>query len=287
MHYYNDAKIFSKKYGPVTSIANYPKNSITHKYFYNDSVNRQVLIVLESWGYIKDKAIRLEQMDALLKLNVNGYKVVTDSSTFQGGTSQAEARELLNKSGEAYYSIIQNHPKNTNSIISHKNKMGYYTNAFQSFSGFHSSGYWFRKSIGFKTVIDLKYFKDSLHAPVNYNNHYEAVNDEVVFEYGIKKAFSQRKSFSYILTINTHLPFKGTADHKILTSYELTTLPSQESLEQYSRIKEQFNFIAELLKKYPIDKLVIVGDHPPPFLKNSERAFYSKKYVPAIILSKE
>ena len=287
MHYYNDAKIFSKKYGPVTSIANYPKNSITYKYFYNDSVNRQVLIVLESWGYIKDKAIRLEQMDALLKLNVNGYKVVTDSSTFQGGTSQAEARELLNKSGEAYYSIIQNHPKNTNSIIENKNKMGYYTNAFQSFSGFHSSGYWFRKSIGFKTVIDLKYFKDSLHAPVNYNNHYEAVNDEVVFEYGIKKAFSQRKSFSYMLTINTHLPFKGTANHKILTSDELTKIPSQEALEQYSRIKEQFNFIAELLKKYPIDKLVIVGDHPPPFLKNSERAFYSKKYVPAIIISKE
>ena len=181
MHYYNDAKIFSKKYGPVTNIPNYPKNSITYKYFYNDSADRQILIVLESWGYILDKGIRLEQIDALTKLKLNGYKVESDSSTFQGGTSQAEARELLNKSGEAYYSIIQNHPKNTNSIIESKNKMGYYTNAFQSFSGFHSSGYWFRKSIGFKTVIDLKYFKDSLHAPVNYNNHYEAVNDEVVF----------------------------------------------------------------------------------------------------------
>jgi len=33
--------------------------------------------------------------------------------------------------------------------------------------------------------------------------------------------------------------------------------------------------------------LVIVGDHPAPFLKNDERAFYSKKLVPAIIISKE
>jgi hypothetical protein len=42
-----------------------------------------------------------------------------------------------------------------------------------------------------------------------------------------------------------------------------------------------------LLKNNPIDKLVIVGDHPAPFLKNDERDFYSKKYVPTIILSKE
>jgi hypothetical protein len=260
---------------------------VTYKYFKNDSSAHQILIVLESWGYIKNDSIRMEQLNALIKLKSRGYKVVTDSSTFQGGTSQAEARELLNKTGEAYYSIIQNRPNAPNSIIQHKNKEGYYTSAYQSFSGFHSSGYWFRKSLGFKTINDLIIFRDSLHFPVNYNNHYEAVNDEIVFEYGIKKAFSHRKSFTYILTINTHLPFKGTANNKILNSYELGTLPSQEALEQYSRIKEQFNFIAELLKNNPIDKLVIVGDHPAPFLKNDERAFYSKKLVPAIIISKE
>jgi len=287
MHYYRDAKLFSKKYGPITTIADYPKNSVTYKYFKNDSSAHQILIVLESWGYIKNDSIRKEQLAALIKLKSRGYKVVTDSSTFQGGTSQAEARELLNKTGEAYYSIIQNRPNAPNSIIQHKNKEGYYTSAYQSFSGFHSSGYWFRKSLGFKTINDLIIFRDSLHFPVNYNNHYEAVNDEIVFEYGIKKAFSHRKSFTYILTINTHLPFKGTANIKILSSYEIGALPSQEALEQYSRIKEQFNFIAELLKNNPIDKLVIVGDHPAPFLKNDERAFYSKKLVPAIIISKE
>lgn len=287
MHYYNDAKIFSKKYGPITDIADYPKNSVTYKYLKDDSSAHQMLIVFESWGYIKNDSIRMEQVDALIKLKSRGYKVVTDSSTFQGGTSQAEARELLNKSGEAYYSIIQNRPISPNSIIQLKNKAGYYTSAYQSFSGFHSSGYWFRKSLGFKTNNDLNFFRDSLHSPINYNNHYEAINDEIVFEYGISKAFSHRKSFTYILTINTHLPFKGNANNKILTTYELGALPSQEAKEQYARIKEQFNFIAELLKKYPIDKLVIVGDHPPPFIKNSERAFYSKKLVPAIIITKE
>ena len=287
MHYYNDAKIFSKKYGPVSSIANYPKSAITYKYFLNDSTAKQVLIVLESWGHLKNKSIRMEQMEALIQLKLNGYKVETDSSTFQGGTSQAEARELLNKSGEAYYSIIQNHPKNTNSIIEHKNKLGYYTNAFQSFSGFHSSGYWFRKCLGFQNIKDLKFFKDSLKSKINFNNHYEAINDEIVFDYAISNAFKHPKSFTYILTINTHLPFNGKENNDTINQIKSDNFPSKEVMDQYYRIKEQFNFIAELLKNYPIDKLVIVGDHPPPFLKNSERAFYSKKYVPAIIISRE
>ena len=30
------SKLFSKKYGPITTIADYPKNSVTYKYFKND-----------------------------------------------------------------------------------------------------------------------------------------------------------------------------------------------------------------------------------------------------------
>ena len=55
---------------------------------------------------------------------------------------------------------------------------------------------------------------------------------------------------------------------------------------QYQRIKHQFSFLANLLKKYPINKLVIVGDHPPPFLTEFERSHYATKYVPALIIQK-
>jgi hypothetical protein len=222
----------------------------------------------------------------LLQLKNKGYQVILDSSTFQGGTSQAEARELLNKTGEAYYSIIQNLPNKVNSIIDLKNKEGYYSTALQSFSGFHSSGYLFRKSLGFSSIKELSFFKDSLHQPLNYNNHYEAVNDEVVFDYGIQNAFSHPKSFTYLLTINTHLPFNGAINNKITNEAEIKALPTKESLGQYCRLKEQFKAIALLLEKYPIDKLVIVGDHPAPFVNTNERDFYSKKWVPAIIIKK-
>jgi len=284
--YYNDAKIFSKRYSPVNEIQDYHNGSITYKYLKTDSSHHQVLIVLESWGYINDATIRNSQLQDLLQLKNKGYQVILDSSTFQGGTSQAEARELLNKTGEAYYSIIQNLPSNVNSVIDQKNKEGYYSTALQSFSGFHSSGYLFRKSLGFSSIKELSFFKDSSHHPLNYNNHYEAVNDEVVFDYGIQNAFSHPKSFTYLLTINTHLPFNGAINDKITNEAEIKALPTKESLGQYCRLKEQFKAIALLLEKYPIDKLVIVGDHPAPFVNTNERDFYSKKWVPAIIIKK-
>jgi len=284
--YYNDAKIFSKRYSPVNEIQDYHNGSITYKYLKTDSSHHQVLIVLESWGYINDATIRNSQLQDLLQLKNKGYQVTLDSSTFQGGTSQAEARELLNKTGEAYYSIIQNLPSNVNSVIDQKNKEGYYSTALQSFSGFHSSGYLFRKSLGFSSIKELSFFKDSLHQPLNYNNHYEAVNDEVVFDYGIQNAISHPKSFTYLLTINTHLPFNGAINDKITNEAEIKALPTKESLGQYCRLKEQFKAIALLLEKYPIDKLVIVGDHPAPFVNTNERDFYSKKWVPAIIIKK-
>jgi hypothetical protein len=56
---------------------------------------------------------------------------------------------------------------------------------------------------------------------------------------------------------------------------------------QYQRIKHQFSFLANLLKEYPVNKLVIVGDHPPPFLTEFERSHNSSKFVPALIIEKK
>jgi hypothetical protein len=95
-----------------------------------------------------------------------------------------------------------------------------------------------------------------------------------VFDYGIKQLSKENKAFLYILTINSHLPFH-------------TQSCKSELESQYNRIKEQFAYLAVLLKQYPVDKLVIVGDHPPPFLTESERSHYSSIFVPALIVEKK
>lgn len=273
--YIKDARVYFKKYLLVSKIENFKnidnKNSITYQYLLKDSSSKQALIILESWGLHNNLQKRMEQIKPILMLSNNGYTVNLDSSLFFGGTSQAEARELFNKSGEAYYSIIQHGFSDINGIAQQKKEAGYNTIALQSFSGFYSSGYHFRKAAGFNSIKDFSFFRQL--APTNYSNHYISVNDEAVFDYGFKKLSNQNKAFLYILTINTHLPF-----------HTQTGMSELES--QFQRIKQQFSFLANLLKKYPVNKLVIVGDHPPPFLTEFERSRYATKYVPALIIQK-
>ena len=278
--FYVDAKIYAKNYLPLSQIASFENTndtttrpSLAYQYLFNDTSAHQLLIIVESWGLMQDTLLRNKQIQPLLDLVNHGYQVSLDSSVFHGGTSQAEARELLNKSGEAYYAVVQKDDSLVSGLIQQKNDQGYYTQALQSFSGFHSSGYHFRKNLQFNDIKEYAYFKSSFPSNNNdnHNNHYQAVNDELVFNYGFKQTLQQPKSFTYILTINTHLPFK--TNH----------LPEPEA--QFNRLKDQFTALSHLLKQYRIGKVVLVGDHPPPFYTPNQRRAFSEKQVPALIIS--
>jgi hypothetical protein len=269
-----DAKIYFKKYLKVSQIQDFKNSknseSITFKYLKNDTSDKQVLIVIESWGLDKDLRKRKKQLQKLLELGSFGYQFQLDSSLFFGGTTSAEVRELYNKSGEAYYSIVQNGYSDAISIPQLKYNKGYNTISLQSFSGYYSNGYHFRKVAGFNQIKDFSFFKNQ--SALNFNNHYISVNDEAVFDYGFKLISTQKRAFLYILTINSHLPFHVEGKKSELQS-------------QSDRITEQFTQLANLLKKYPVNKLVIVGDHPPPFFTRREIDQYSTKFVPAVIIT--
>jgi hypothetical protein len=281
--YYKDMALYIKSYEPVSQFNDFKNingvnKSISYHYLFEDSSEHQVLIILESWGLIKDSGLRNQQIQSILQLEQKGYHVQFDSSYFFGGTSQAEARELINKEGEAYYSILQNDELDIEGLPQHKNKTGYYTMALQSFSGFHSSGQRFRTILGFNDIKDYSNFKTSPKINENNNNHYQAVNDETVFDYGFRSASAHPKTFTYILTINTHLPFVS----EKASTYKF---PTDEAAKQYKRLQEQFAHLSYLLQKFPIDKLIIVGDHPPPFLIKNVRNLYDDNMVPALIIT--
>jgi len=289
--YYKDMALYIKSYEPVSHFHDFEnstgnKKSISYHYLLNDTSAHQVLIILESWGLLKDSNLRMRQIQSILDLQHKGYDIKLDSSYYKGGTSQAEARELLNKKGEAYYSIIQNGQSDIESLPQHKNQKGYYTSALQSFSGMHSSGHWFRTVLAFNAIKEYSNYNISSptnknkHTIYNHDNHYQAVNDEIVFEDAFKLASAHPKTFTYILTINTHLPFKS----KPATTGKF---PTDETESQYKRLQEQITYLAYLLEKFSIDKLVIVGDHPPPFLLKLERNLYQEKLVPALIITKK
>ena len=283
--YYKDMALYLKSYEPVSHFSDFEnihgeKKSIAYHYLLEDTSAHQLLIILESWGLLKDSNLRNQQIQSILDLQNKGYDIKFDSSYFRGGTSQAEARELLNKKGEAYYSIIQNGQLDIEGLPQYKNKKSYYTSALQSFSGMHSSGHWFRTVVGFNTIKEYSNYKTTPTNNENHDNHYLAVNDEIVFDDGFQSASEHPKTFTYILTINTHLPFKS----KPATTGKF---PSDETESQYKRLQEQLVHLAYLLQKFPINKLVIVGDHPPPFLLMQERNLYQEKLVPALIITKK
>lgn len=268
-------------------------SSLSYKYFYNSKGNKEVLIIMESWGVLKNDFLRNLQFRPFTQLDSTQYKVKFELSNFDGGTSQAESRELLNKEGEAYYSVMHNNACDIKNLIQRKNEQLYQTIAIQSFPGSYSFGNRFRKILGFETIKDYSFFHDTLGFPKNYNNHYPSNNDELLFKYILQNNSNLSKSFTYCLTINTHLPFTLTREQKNDTSFQRFSaaygfmFPTEETKQTCYRLDQELKYLAELVNKNKVDRMLIIGDHAPPFLLEKEKNFFSQTHVPAILIERK
>lgn len=292
---YYDYKIYSIGKKSVHEIADFKNlnndSSLAYKFFYNSKGNKEVLIILESWGLLKDMDFRALQLAPIYQLDSSLYKIKFDSSYFDGATVQAESRELLNKQGEAYFSVINNENCDIKGLVQRKSENGYKTIAMQSFPGSYSLGNKFNALIGFKDFKEYKFFHDTLKLHNNYDNHYTSVNDEDVFFYLFNNL--NKSSFNFCLTINTHLPFslsykvRQKSNFKDFREKYGHQFPSKQTLERYYKMKSQLNFLAEIISKGEADRILIIGDHTPPFLYNEERKLFIPNLVPAIFLEKK
>ena len=179
----------------------------------DDSTGNQLIILVESWGLIKDSTTQ-EAFQAYLSEVVKnkGYQYQFGKNKFSGSTASSEIRNLLGVTGK--YEYFLHHRSDTNNIVSifnYKNKQGYITYGFHSFSEnmFNRAVWW--KNIG----IQHTYFKEDFNlAHKNTNNKliedspFPSVDDVDMFNYMLDITKYSSKSFSYLLTVNSHLPFK-------------------------------------------------------------------------------
>ncbi|MEI7589348.1 MAG: hypothetical protein WCJ68_07620, partial [Chitinophagia bacterium] len=92
--------------------------------------------------------------------------------------------------------------------------------------------------------------------------------------------------------INTHLPFRLTNKQKQdpdflkFTSVYKNKFPTEQSLDRYFRMSKELSNLASLINKSDVDKVLIIGDHPPPFIYKVERNLFLPNIVPAIIIEK-
>jgi hypothetical protein len=265
--------------------------SITFKQYSNDHSGNQMLIIVESFGLINDTIKRTVFQKCISTVfEKNNWKTSWGKTKFTGSTTRSELRELLNCVGDYRYFINSKNSLSVKSIFQIKKHRGYLTNAIHSFKpSMFERGIWW-KNIG----VDKVYFSGDVQfnnkkIKLNYDSPFISVNDEDSFDFLQNKTSNTSKQFSYLLTENSHLPFKGNPVSPIFTNFfdiDQEINLSTEAKNQSKRISNFLVYVARHLDSNKFQKLIIVGDHMPPFLIKGDRAFYSDQFVPYCIVTK-
>jgi hypothetical protein len=268
------------------------KESLTYKEYKSDTSSNQMLIIVESFGLINDSLKReMFQKDISYVFKSNNWNISWGKTPFNGSTTHAELRELLNYSGDFRYFLKPQHANNFNSIFQIKKKQDYNTISIHSYKAnmFERAIWW--KNIGADHVFfseDVQ-FESNFQSKLNYESPFISVNDEDAFDFVHSKISPKGKYFVYFLTENAHLPFKGkpnTPGASNLFQIDKESNLSGEAKNQSKRITNFLVYVATHLDSNKFQKLLIVGDHMPPFLDKNDRSFYSDKFVPYCIITR-
>ncbi len=273
------------------------------KYLLNNTDNRELLIIVESWGELIDPTAQdtcacyiksLFNSDAYT-VNKN-YQVTYGRTCFNGNTSSAEGRELLNiNDEESYRAFLENDVSSKFNLVNYKNQNGFYTICGFSASKKYGSNWGnaeeFRKKLGFKSRF---YFEElRLKNKINQENWYDAVDDEAMIDSLVNESKKCKRVFAYGLTINTHTPFKLDLNNSNLNYYNQIKSRflycfhnNLNAFNQFYRISEIINHTFNKLNTNNglFDKIIIVGDHSNP--EFGSRDLYNKKMVPYILIEK-
>jgi hypothetical protein len=275
----------------ITSASSKPKSltfSATFKTFEKDTMGNQFLIILESWGLPSDTTEwnRLKK-EINKRASTRNWKTDFGYSPFRNSTTSGELREIFKMRGDYNYFLNPDSAKSFQSIFDIKKQQSYYSVAAHSFSGkmFKRSIWW--RNIGIDSIFFLEdIMKKNIlsEKQLNYATAFPSINDEETFMF-LNGINNDQKKFAYLLTENTHLPFyqKFPSNNGLINFKEKL---SEEGNSQMIRIQELiFYFIENLNPGW--SKVLIVGDHMPPYTKIADRSFYSQDQVPYVILSRQ
>ena len=269
-------------------------SSMGFRAFLKDSTGNQMLIVVESWGELKDTNLQKGLASWISKkFETKGYHVSTGTSRYYGSTTAAGLREMTNTKGAySYYLNRRSITTPFKSIFDVKNLQGYETFGFHPFTGrmFSRSVWW--KNLGIQNI----YFRDQYLfeniAKVNEINgeaHFPSVKDEKFFDYVLEKTKYTPKKFVYFLTVNSHLPYNTIGkDNSPTPQFDISKMAiSDQAKHQLIHIKNLLEYFTQKMDAKDWNKILIVGDHIPPFSTNTDRSFYVDGKVPYLLITKQ
>lgn len=266
--------------------------SITFKKFALDTSGNQMLVILESFGLIKD-SIKRKRFEASISsiFESKHWKTSWGKTPFSGSTTNAEMRELLNCSADYRYFNNYYQANKYVSIFNIKKKQRYHLYAIHSFNGdMFERGNWWR-NIGIDNIFfssDVQ-FNNKFQNTLNYETPFISVNDEDAFNFIQDRTSNKIKQFTYLLTVNTHLVYKGIPKEPIVNNlFDISREPmlSDHAKKQNKRILNLLSYLALHIDPEKYQKILIVGDHMPPFEKERDRFFYDDKFVPFLFIER-
>ena len=277
--------------------------SPTISYMNNNNENKDFLVLMESWGEMKNSEDQIKLMKRIessfftYKNLSSSFKFITGNTCFHGNTSSAEGRELLNMNNEESYRAFLNRGISPEyNIVESKIDHGYHTIAGFSASKKYGSNYsnaeGFRNALNFDSKIYYEDLKGSYET--NDENNYIAVHDESLIDSILIESKLYHKVFAYALTINTHTPFvlnkNNIKNLETYTTYKKDLLhifdQNEQAFDQFYRIYSIIDHVFQRINQDQdlFDRILIIGDHVNPDFNS--RSLYNKTLVPYIYLEK-
>lgn len=253
----------------------------------NEQYQSVILIVVESLGAFKDGALNNIQMAPVLALK-NQAGIVTESGVmaFEGSTVPGELRELCAIKLLAVHPDISILPIE-DCLPRIMGERGYETLAIHGFIGtMFSRNRWYPAlafdDIWFAPEIDRQ-DREANRCGIAFHGICDVDVWKKIAALVSKETVSKR--FIYWLTLSAHLPVQRV---KPTGSFSCSDYPSLTHNAQVCsmvlRHRQLFSEVAMSVKNGELKstRIILVGDHSPPFLDDETRSLFSSEYVPYV-----
>ncbi|MGY0558357.1 MULTISPECIES: sulfatase-like hydrolase/transferase [unclassified Lysobacter] len=258
-----------------------------------DPMSRHIVLVLvESLGSYVDADLNSLQLRAFDGLADNPRFAVQSSGYvgFEGSTVPAELRELCG------IRMLSVHPDPDalpaeNCLPARMRKAGYTTLAAHGFMGtFFSRNLWY-PALGFDEIWFGSRFSQLLDKPRRCGVAFNGVCDRAAWKALVEhvRQLRDQRTFSYWLTISTHLPVPSpdaSIDQAICEAHPVSRA-NPEVCNLLAWHNALFvDIVHSLQTRMPGDTtIVLVGDHAPPFLDAGTRALFDPARVPYVVIA--
>jgi phosphoglycerol transferase MdoB-like AlkP superfamily enzyme len=247
-----------------------------------------VLVLVESWGLAHDPALRHAMVDPYSDAGLLArYDVLKGTMPFEGATTSGEGRELCQSHLGSY--IAQGTIAQLDRCIPLRlHRMGYHTLAVHGFDGeMYDREEWYPK-MGFDDI----WFRDRLAAAgmPDCDGPFRGSCDAAVAAWlaGRLREPSDTPLFVHWVTLSSHLPIWQSVENASAGYCGVSAATRNDiAICSWAHLIAMANQSVRDLALGELARptiFVIVGDHAPPFDKDSERAQFSAAEVPYVTL---